>query len=243
MGNRLTGGGVILTLATALILALTFTSALAKKPEGTGKDRGTRLCVTFRDSNIPPDRVTSLDSDVTGDRGGLYCDDDPDVGLVTLSAGDQFIFSTSGLKTLPRQIGLDFSDCAENCDDRDFDDVVSTASFQFLSDSHTDLTDPRFLTGALVGLRLHFTLSGESKITRTINFGPKNESWACPGDNGNPVTVTFSSVSGCWEMEAGDEACLTKSNSRAGGSGKRGSGVEPQGTYHMPFLLMLCPIP
>ena len=80
--------------------------------------------------------------------------------------------------------------------------------------------------------------SGTSSNGALLNFAPKNESWACPGFNGNPVTVTF--LGGCWEMESMAEACLTKSNSRAGGSGKRrSSGVEPQGTYHMPFLLML----
>ena len=201
--------------------------------------------MAFRDED--PDKVTSLDSVVTSGTERVYCDDDPDVGLVTLSAGDQFIFSTSGLKNLPRQIGLDFRDCADlNCATLDFGPVVvSTASFQFLSDSHTDLAD--LPNGATVGLRLHFTLPGESNITRTINFDPKNETWACPGDNtgdnGNPVTVTFSD--GCWKVEskATDKACLTKSNSRAGGSGKkRSSGVEPQGKYHMPFLLALCPV-
>ena len=74
MGNRLTGGGVILTLATALILALTFTSALAKKPEGTGQDKGTRLCVAFDDLTV--DRITSVDSVADG-MDHTYCDDDP----------------------------------------------------------------------------------------------------------------------------------------------------------------------
>lgn len=206
-----------------------------------GGDEGTPLCVTFRNSVNPVDRVTS-------DNNPEYCnDDDPTVGLATLSS--KFIFTSSGVtgQTIPRQIRLDFSECVGGpCDDRDFsgaimdgiEQPVDSASFQFQSDSHTDLELFPFMHPMPVGLILKFTLEGD-KTTRTINFDPENLSWACPDpDNGNPVTV-MRLTNGCWIVFSDQEGCLTASNSHAGGSSKRTASVEPQGTYHMPFLLML----
>ncbi len=134
----------------------------------------------------------------------------------------------------------------------DFGPVVDPADlawFNINSDSHIDLTDiDDFPVGTdpmkwrTVGLNIRFTLDGDEKITRTINFDPKNESWACPAgpDNGDQVTV-MRPTEGCWMLFslATQEGCLTASNSHAGGSGKKTVSVEPQGRYHMPFLMTL----
>ncbi len=239
--------------------AITFTSALAKgRPEP--KTKGTPLCVTFRDDD--GDRVTSNDMSVINP----YCNHVGSTGLVTLSPNGDFIFASTGGKEATRRFGLDFTDaCVDSEEDLDDDgtldctareldfgpvvDPADLAWFNINSDSHIDLTDiDDFPVGTdpmkwrTVGLNIRFTLEGDEKITRTINFDPKNESWACPAgpDNGDQVTV-MRPTEGCWMLFslATQEGCLTASNSHAGGSGKKTVSVEPQGRYHMPFLMTL----
>ena len=241
MGNRYIGKGLILTLATALVLALTFTSALAAPPEGKGKPpkddgggkfKNTPLCVTFRDN--PTDNIRS-------DGNPTYCNHDATgIGLVAFGGNDvsgPFAFTTEGTKDPMRSITLNFDgECEGACSFMDFVEPGDIDQFRMES-FHGLRADGR------MGLILQFELLRESNITRSINFDPDKKSWACSSEpgNGDPVWVT-NPCEGGWTLESlsGDEACLTETSSAAGGGfDKPKQGLIELGRYHMPFQLTL----